>query len=93
MAEQAVNVIYKLAENPDAICEDILKKITNIVLTYAKELEPEAQTNEQNEEANKKVDDQPEAENAQEAEDNVDKETETPSQQELSQPETQGEDL
>ena len=37
MAEQAVNVIYKLAENPDVICEEILKEITNIVMTHVVE--------------------------------------------------------
>ena len=37
MAEQAVNVIYKLAENPDVICEEILKEITKIVMTHVVE--------------------------------------------------------
>ena len=37
MAEQAVNVIYKLAENPDVICEEILKDITKIVMTQVVE--------------------------------------------------------
>ena len=34
MAEQAVNVIYKMAENPDLICEEMLKEITKIVMTH-----------------------------------------------------------
>ena len=37
MAEQGVNVIYKLAENPDVICEEILKEITKIVMTHVVE--------------------------------------------------------
>ena len=34
MAEQAINVIYKLAEHPDVICGDIIKKIANKVMTW-----------------------------------------------------------
>ena len=34
MAEQAVNVIYKLAEHPDAICGDIVKQLAAIIMSY-----------------------------------------------------------
>lgn len=29
-----MNVIYRMAENPDLICEEILKEITKIVMTH-----------------------------------------------------------
>ena len=32
MAEQAVNVIYKLAEHPDLICGDMLKQLAQKVM-------------------------------------------------------------
>ena len=32
MAEQAVTVIYKLAEHPDVICGQLIKKIANVVM-------------------------------------------------------------
>ncbi len=34
MAEQAINVIYKLAENPDHIAGEILKQVAKIVMTH-----------------------------------------------------------
>lgn len=34
MAEQAVNLIYRLAEHPDAICADIIKKQAKAVLAF-----------------------------------------------------------
>ena len=36
MAEQAVSVIYKLAESPDEICEELLKKLSHIVINYGR---------------------------------------------------------
>lgn len=34
LAEQAVNVVYKLAERPDTLCGNILKKVAGVVLSY-----------------------------------------------------------
>ena len=36
-----MNVIYKMAENPDLICEEMLKEITKIVMTHYVENGPE----------------------------------------------------
>ncbi len=66
MAEQAVNVIYKLAENPDLICEDILKKVTRIVMTYT--TEPEEMNERQEEPAVGDVEKRPEKDNGEKSE-------------------------
>ena len=34
MAEQAVNLIYRLAEHPDDICADIIKKQAKAIVLY-----------------------------------------------------------
>lgn len=34
MMEQAVKVIYKLAERPDSICEDIIRKIIGALMKH-----------------------------------------------------------
>ncbi len=34
MAEQACNVIYKLAEHPDIICADIVRQLAAIIMSY-----------------------------------------------------------
>ena len=38
MAEKAVNVIYKLAEQPDVICGNIIKRLAKIVLNQQENL-------------------------------------------------------
>ena len=35
MAEQAVNLIYRLAEHPDDICADIIKKQAKAIALYS----------------------------------------------------------
>ena len=35
MAEQATNVIYKLAEHPDTICSTILKRVAKVVVNQS----------------------------------------------------------
>ncbi|KAK2183430.1 hypothetical protein NP493_312g03002 [Ridgeia piscesae] len=40
MAEQAVCVIYRLAEHPDCICTDIIKHVAEVVLNNHEQGEP-----------------------------------------------------
>ena len=35
MAEQATNVIYKLAEHPDTICSTIIKRVAKVVVSHS----------------------------------------------------------
>jgi len=42
MAEQAITVIYRLAEHPDVICADIIKKQTAALLPSKPETSPGA---------------------------------------------------
>ena len=59
MAEQAVNVIYSLAEHPDTVCEKILKKIAASHMAGVTEAESgkDNQTNNDNDKGNKAEDD------------------------------------
>ena len=41
MAEQAINVIYKLAEHPDIICGDILKRLAHVVMATGQDARPD----------------------------------------------------
>ena len=49
MAEQAVNVIYKLAEHPDILCGDLIKQLAGVVMRQSTEsAEPQVDNNNTN---------------------------------------------
>ena len=45
MTEQAINVIYNLAEHPDAVCEKLLKRIMARGVEIAQQNQPDDDQN------------------------------------------------